>query len=217
MIARPSMSRNEWKATEIGAFEVGNVALGSRPGRPPRGARLALVPPLSLPVAYGSQQGMLLGLTLPLRALFLPRAGAPLPRRWPRRGRRAPRPAVLGLEVARRADAALAAFAATRKPGDVLDAGLWRASRHPNHLGEQLFWVGFAGLALAHRGAWDPCCLGFLLNHVPDTLATLPLIDARMASDTKRVRNFLKYEAAVPLIYPTPASIARAFRGAKAD
>mmetsp|Transcript_17714 Transcript_17714/g.57556 ORF Transcript_17714/g.57556 Transcript_17714/m.57556 type:complete len:234 (+) Transcript_17714:788-1489(+) len=33
MIARPSMSRNEWKATEIGAFEVGNVALFSRPDR----------------------------------------------------------------------------------------------------------------------------------------------------------------------------------------
>ena len=174
--------------------------------------------PLSLPVAYGSQQGMLLGLTLPLRALFLPRAGAPpAAAGLGAADAAAAALAVLGLEVARRADAALAAFAATRKPGDVLDAGPWRASRHPNHLGEQLFWVGFAGLALAHRGAWDPCCLGFLLNHVPDTLATLPLIDARMASDTKRVRNFLKYEAAVPLIYPTPASIARAFRGAKAD
>ena len=27
MIARPKISRNEWKAAEIGAFEVGNVAL----------------------------------------------------------------------------------------------------------------------------------------------------------------------------------------------
>ena len=32
MIARPKISRNEWKTTEIGAFEVGNFALFSCPG-----------------------------------------------------------------------------------------------------------------------------------------------------------------------------------------
>jgi hypothetical protein len=32
MIARPKISQNEWKATERGAFEVGKVALVSRPG-----------------------------------------------------------------------------------------------------------------------------------------------------------------------------------------
>ena len=31
MIARPKISRNEWKTTEIGAFEAGNVALVARP------------------------------------------------------------------------------------------------------------------------------------------------------------------------------------------
>ena len=32
MIARPKISRNEWKTAEIGAFEVGNFALFSCPG-----------------------------------------------------------------------------------------------------------------------------------------------------------------------------------------
>ena len=32
MIARPRISRNEWKMTEIGAFQVGNFALFSCPG-----------------------------------------------------------------------------------------------------------------------------------------------------------------------------------------
>jgi hypothetical protein len=32
MIARPKISRNEWKTTEIGAFEVGNFAPFSCPG-----------------------------------------------------------------------------------------------------------------------------------------------------------------------------------------
>ncbi|KAK7231669.1 hypothetical protein SO694_0003116 [Aureococcus anophagefferens] len=31
MIARPKISRNEWKTAEMGAFEVGNSALFSRP------------------------------------------------------------------------------------------------------------------------------------------------------------------------------------------
>ncbi|KAK7237201.1 hypothetical protein SO694_0009702 [Aureococcus anophagefferens] len=33
MIARPKISRNEWKTAEIGAFEVGNFALFCCPGR----------------------------------------------------------------------------------------------------------------------------------------------------------------------------------------
>ena len=32
MIARPKISRHEWKTTEIGAFEVGNFAPFSCPG-----------------------------------------------------------------------------------------------------------------------------------------------------------------------------------------
>jgi hypothetical protein len=32
MIARPNISRNEWKTAETGAFEVGHVALSCRPG-----------------------------------------------------------------------------------------------------------------------------------------------------------------------------------------
>ena len=36
MIARPKISRNEWKTAEIGAFEVGNVALFSCPARDAR-------------------------------------------------------------------------------------------------------------------------------------------------------------------------------------
>ncbi|KAH8071673.1 hypothetical protein JL721_4174 [Aureococcus anophagefferens] len=39
MIARPKISRNEWKTAEIGAFDVGNVAPFSCPGA--RGRRRA--------------------------------------------------------------------------------------------------------------------------------------------------------------------------------
>ena len=43
MIARPKISRNEWKTAEIGAFEVGNVALFSCPALDLRGRVVAVV------------------------------------------------------------------------------------------------------------------------------------------------------------------------------
>jgi alcohol dehydrogenase len=43
MIARPKISRNEWKTAELGAFEVGNFALLSCPGRG-RSARASTSP-----------------------------------------------------------------------------------------------------------------------------------------------------------------------------
>ena len=45
MIARPKISRNEWKTAEIGAFEVGNFAPFPCPGEPPRGRGLPVQGP----------------------------------------------------------------------------------------------------------------------------------------------------------------------------
>ena len=60
MIARPKISRNEWKTTEMGAFEVGNFALFSCPE--PRLGERAVLPPVLL----------LLGLLRRVRRLALP-------------------------------------------------------------------------------------------------------------------------------------------------
>ena len=42
MIARPKISRNEWKLAELGAFEVGNFAPLSCPGLSPTDAALKM-------------------------------------------------------------------------------------------------------------------------------------------------------------------------------
>lgn len=69
------------------------------------------------------------------------------------------------------ADAQLAAF--KRRPanrGRVCDAGLWRASRHPNYFFEWLVWVAYAVFALASPWGWlgflSPACILFLLLRV---------------------------------------------------
>eukprot|EP00755_Sulcionema_specki_P035941 Sspe_Gene.105926::Locus_83036_Transcript_1_1_Confidence_1.000_Length_1094::g.105926::m.105926 len=61
----------------------------------------------------------------------------------------------------------------------LLDTGLWRFSRHPNHFGEQLFWAGFALFSVA-AGDWagilgtafNSTCLQFVQRMVEDRMLT---------------------------------------------
>ena len=46
------------------------------------------------------------------------------------------------------ADSQLRAFRRKAGHGQVCDTGLWSLSRHPNYLGEWLFWLGLALFAL---------------------------------------------------------------------
>ncbi|MBO0679935.1 DUF1295 domain-containing protein [Mycolicibacterium sp. S2-37] len=54
------------------------------------------------------------------------------------------------------ADAQMHRFARTRRPGEVMDRGLWAWSRHPNYFGEFSFWFALAlfGVAAAPGDAW---------------------------------------------------------------
>mmetsp|Transcript_12702 Transcript_12702/g.44781 ORF Transcript_12702/g.44781 Transcript_12702/m.44781 type:complete len:130 (+) Transcript_12702:1-390(+) len=110
--------------------------------------------------------------------------------------------------VGRRADLELAAYSAAPRRPKVLDSGLWRLCRHPNHLGEQVWWVGVSLFAVSAGGAW-PDALGFLFNHVLDTCGTLPLIRTRMLARPQRAHDYAAYMHQTPLVYPTAASVQR--------
>ncbi|MFC3963690.1 DUF1295 domain-containing protein [Nocardia jiangsuensis] len=62
--------------------------------------------------------------------------------------------AAVWLELA--ADGQLRRFARDRRPGEVMDRGLWGWSRHPNYFGEFGFWVAMAlfGIAAAPGASW---------------------------------------------------------------
>ena len=62
--------------------------------------------------------------------------------------------AAVTLELA--ADVQMHRFVAARRPGAVMDQGLWAWSRHPNYLGEIGFWLSLAlfGVAAAPAEAW---------------------------------------------------------------
>ena len=154
-----------------------------------------------------AQHGMLVGLTLPLRTAMSGFHGS------------GPTPAI-GLWDAVAAALCLGGVATgwaadnqlrrymllgAKKPA-VLDRGLWALCRHPNHLGEQMWWAGLLVLGVAGARTWRqglwPGALGVLYNHPLDTLVTLPLIEARMARRPERREAFRAYQARTGLLLP---------------
>ena len=51
-------------------------------------------------------------------------------------------------------DAQLRKFMAQRQPGQILDTGLWKYSRHPNYFGEILMWWGISIIAGPLEHGW---------------------------------------------------------------
>ena len=86
----------------------------------------------------------------------------------------------------------------------VLDTGLWRYSRHPNHFGEQAWWCGILCLGVAAGAGFWPICFGVLFNHPLDGLVTLQLIEQRMLRRPERNEQFRAYQRRTSLLVPMP-------------
>lgn len=66
-------------------------------------------------------------------------------------------------------DAQMARFKAHASPGEVLDTGLWRYTRHPNYFGEAVLWWGYFCFAMAVGAYWtifSPLLMTWLLLRV---------------------------------------------------
>jgi steroid 5-alpha reductase family enzyme len=70
--------------------------------------------------------------------------------------------------------------AASHPPGEFLREGLWAWCRHPNYLGEILFWWGLFAFSLAagHVSWWAP--VGAVAITLMFRLVSIPMIDRRM-------------------------------------
>lgn len=108
--------------------------------------------------------------------------------------------AALGIWFEWRADEDLHAFRQRRRDAsELLDTGIWGRCRHPNYLGEMLFWWGLGVLALASApGAWV-----WLAGAVAITAlflgVSIPLIETRL---TERKPAYAAYRARVPMLLP---------------
>ena len=89
----------------------------------------------------------------------------------------------------------------------VLETGLWKYSRHPNHFGEQMWWIGLLLFGFASGAPLDlvwPICLGVCFNHPLDTFVTLRLIEKRMLRREERREAYRGYMQRTSLLIPLP-------------
>jgi steroid 5-alpha reductase family enzyme len=101
------------------------------------------------------------------------------------------------LELA--ADEQRRAFAQA-KPGALMDVGLWRWSRHPNYLGEILFWVSLWLFAIeADPRSWWWAAVGPLAMIAMFLGASIPMMDTR---SLERRPGFADYAARTPALWP---------------
>jgi steroid 5-alpha reductase family enzyme len=99
------------------------------------------------------------------------------------------------------ADEQLRAFNRTKSPGDVCDEGIWAKSRHPNYLGEMLFWWGLWLFALAADPAWWWTAIGPLAMTGMFLGASIPMMERRSLA---RRPTYAAYAERTPLLLPWP-------------
>jgi steroid 5-alpha reductase family enzyme len=107
-----------------------------------------------------------------------------------------------GIAIEAIADAQLARFRRSRRgPGELLDRGLWRYTRHPNYFGDFLAWWGFFGLALGTPWGWltlpSPLLLSFLLLRV----SGVPMLERGLRT---RKPGYAEYAARTNAFFPGP-------------
>ncbi len=100
------------------------------------------------------------------------------------------------------ADNQLRRFRLTRPPPEaILESGLWAHARHPNYLGEILFWWGLYGFALAaDPSAWWTG-IGALTITLLFRFITVRLIDDRML---ERRPGYKRRLETTPALIPNP-------------
>lgn len=99
------------------------------------------------------------------------------------------------------ADEQMWSFARARQPGELMNRGLWRLSRHPNYFGEICFWVSLWLFALAATPAAWWTGIGWVAMLLMFWLASIPMLDERSAA---RRPGFAEYARRTPALVPWP-------------
>jgi steroid 5-alpha reductase family enzyme len=99
------------------------------------------------------------------------------------------------------ADEQMRSFGRTKEPGQIMDRGLWRYSRHPNYFGEVLFWWSLWLFGLSADPSWWWTIIGPIAILVMFLTASIPLLDDR---SRERRPGFAEYAARTSALVPMP-------------
>jgi steroid 5-alpha reductase family enzyme len=85
--------------------------------------------------------------------------------------------------------------------GKTITTGLWAHSRHPNYLGEILFWIGLCvfGLASGVMPLW--MSIGAIAMWAMFQFITLPMMEKR---NLKRRPDYALVQQSIPRLFPNP-------------
>ncbi|MCX6269330.1 MAG: DUF1295 domain-containing protein [Bacteroidetes bacterium] len=90
-------------------------------------------------------------------------------------------------------------LAHNKEAGKTMNRGLWSLSRHPNYLGEILFWWGLYLFALASNPSFWWVIAGPLAITLMFIFASIPMIEKRML---KRRKDYQAYREKVSMLIP---------------
>lgn len=95
-------------------------------------------------------------------------------------------------------DYQLSQFVKTKKPGEIIQTGLWKYSRHPNYFGEIAMWWGtwlmVASLPLGIWAILSPITITYLLAFV----SGVPMLEAKYKGNPA----FEAYKKRTPALFP---------------
>ncbi len=77
------------------------------------------------------------------------------------------------------ADAQLAKFIKTKQPGQIMQSGLWRYSRHPNYFGEVTLWWGLFIISLSSPLWYVSLIAPVLITFLILKVSGVPMAEAR--------------------------------------
>jgi steroid 5-alpha reductase family enzyme len=96
-------------------------------------------------------------------------------------------------------DEQMIAFAKTKQPGQIMNRGLWKYSRHPNYFGEVTFWWGLYLFALAANPSYWWTIAGPIAITMLFLFISIPMMDKRsMARRPEYAERMKKVSALVP-------------------
>ena len=97
------------------------------------------------------------------------------------------------------ADEQLRSFNRTKLPGEICTRGLWAWLRHPNYLGEILFWWGLWLFGVAAAPSWYWSVIGPLAITAMFLFASIPMLDRR---NIARRPGYAEIMKRVPALVP---------------
>jgi len=90
------------------------------------------------------------------------------------------------------ADEQLRSFNLAKQPGEICTRGLWAWLRHPNYLGEILFWWGLWLFGVAAAPDWYWSVIGPLAITAMFLFASIPMLDRRNVARRPGYAEFMK-------------------------